>query len=92
MQVPASLLYLLVLLNHLLLGLGDDALQFVEAAFHLCETQPSVLLVPTNALQLLLPVLLCDAGTLLPLLDALGEDLVDSAVVRNAQKHKKTLS
>lgn len=74
------LAHLLILLNRLLLGLGDDALQFVEASFHIGEAQSSVLLLPADALQLLLPVLLGNAGTLLPLLDTLGEDLIDPAV------------
>lgn len=71
--------HLLVLLNRLLLGLGDDALQLVEAPLHVGEAEPGVLLVPADALQLLLAVLLGDAGTLLPLLDPLREDLVDPA-------------
>lgn len=71
--------HLLVLLHVLLLGLGDDALQFVEASLHLGEAQPGVLLLPPDAFQLLLAVLLGDAGTLLPLLDTLREDLVDAA-------------
>lgn len=74
------LAHLLVLLNRLLLCFGNDALQLVEASLHLSEAQPGVLLVPPDALQLLLAVLLCNAGALLPLLDALWEDLVDAAV------------
>ena len=72
--------HLLILQHHLLLGLGNDALQLVEAPLHLRETQPGILLVPADALQLLLALLLGDAGTLLPLLDTLGQDLVDPAV------------
>lgn len=72
--------HLLVLLNGLLLGLGDDAFQFVEASLHLSEAQPGVLLLPPDAFQLLLAVLLSDAGTLLPLLDALRKDLIDPTV------------
>lgn len=77
--------HLLVLLNRLLLGLGDDALQLEEASLHLCEAHPGVMLFPSDALQLLLAVFLCDAGTLLPLLDTLREDLIDPAVDQNAQ-------
>lgn len=76
--------HLLILLHVLLLGLGDDALQFVEASLHLGEAQPGVLLLPPDAFQLLLAVLLGDAGTLLPLLDTLRKDLVDAT-----GKHKK---
>lgn len=79
--------HLLVLLNGLLLGLGDDAFQFVEASLHLSEAQPGVLLLPPDALQLFLAVLLSDAGALLPLLDALGKDLIDPTV-----KNKSYLS
>lgn len=42
--------HLLVLLNGLLLGLGDDAFQFMEASLHLSEAQPGVLLLPPDAL------------------------------------------
>lgn len=52
----------------------------MEASLHLSEAQPGVLLVPSDALQLFLAVLLGDAGALLPLLDTLWEDLVDPAV------------
>lgn len=41
---PWDWVHLLILLNGLLLGLGDDAFQFVEASLHLSEAQPSVLL------------------------------------------------
>lgn len=77
---PWAWVHLLVLLNGLLLGLGDDAFQFVEASLHLSEAQPGVLLLPPDALQLFLTVLLSDAGTLLPLLDALRKDLIDPTV------------
>lgn len=77
--------HLLILLHRLLLGLGDDALQFVEAPLHLGEAQSSILLVPADALQLLLAVLLSDAGTLLPLLDALRENLIDPAVDQHSR-------
>lgn len=72
--------HLLILLDHLLLGLGDDAFKFMEAPLHLCESQSGILLFPADALQLFLTMLLSDARTLLPLLDALGEDLIDPAV------------
>lgn len=64
----------------------------MKAPLHVGEAQPGVLLLPTDALQLLLSVLLCNAGTLLPLLDTLREDLVDPAVEQNAQRlrHFKT--
>lgn len=72
--------HLLILLNSLLLGLGDDAFQFVEASLHLGEAHPGILLFPPDAFQLLLAMLLSDAGTLLPLLDTLRKDLIDPTV------------
>ena len=69
--------YLLVQLHHLLLGLGDDALQLMKASLHLSEAQAGVLLISTDSLQLLLAVLLGNAGALLPLLDTLREDLIN---------------
>lgn len=78
--------HLLVLLNCLLLGLGNDAFKFVEASLHLCEAQPGILLFPANALQLFLAMLLSDAGTLLPLLDTLREDLINPAVDQKSHK------
>lgn len=55
----------------------------MEASLHLSEAQPGVLLLPPDAFQLLLAVLLSDAGTLLPLLDALRKDLIDPTVEIN---------
>lgn len=52
----------------------------MEASLHLGEAQPGVLLLPPDALQLFLAVLLSDARALLPLLDALGKDLIDPTV------------
>lgn len=52
----------------------------MEASLHVSEADAGVLLFPADALQLLLAVLLGDAGALLPLLDALREDLIDPAV------------
>lgn len=71
--------HLFILLNHLLLGQGDDSLQFMEASLHFSQTQPSVVLLFADSLQLLLTMFFCYAGTLLPLLDTLREDLIDPA-------------
>lgn len=83
--------HLLVLLDGLLLCFGDDALQLVEAPLHLSETQPGVLLVPPDPLQLLLAVLLGNAGALLPLLDALRKDLVNAAVDETSHWFEKQI-
>lgn len=70
--------HLLVLLDLLLFGVGDDGLQLVEAFLHQREAEPRRLLLLPDSLQLSPPHLLGHAGTLLPLLDPLGEDLVDT--------------
>lgn len=63
----------------------------MEAPLHLGEAQPGVLLFPPDPLQLFLAVLLGDAGALLPLLDALREDLVDAAVNESSHRLGKQL-
>lgn len=71
--------HLLVLAHRLLLGAQDDGLELVEAALHLLEAGARALLLPADALEQLLAVLLSNARALLPLLDALRKDLVDAA-------------
>lgn len=70
--------HLLVLLDLLLLGVGDDDLQLVEALLHQREAEPRRLLLLPDSLQLPAAHLLGHAWTLLPLLDPLGKDLVDA--------------
>ena len=92
---PYSNPHLLVVLCALLFGLDDDALQLVEAALHVGEAHACLLLLAPDALQLLLAQLLCDAWALLPLLDALGQNLVDAAEPRtqhNKQTNKQTIN
>lgn len=71
--------HLLILLDSLLLSPSNDSLQLMEAALHILQPQPGALLLPPDALQQLLAVLLSHAWALLPLLDALRQDLIDSA-------------
>lgn len=63
----------------LLLGHSDDAFQLVEALLHESEAEPSGLLLLPDAFQLPPAHFLGHAGTLLPLLDPLREDLIDAA-------------
>lgn len=77
--VSLGVSHLLVLLDLLLLGVGDDGFQFMETFLHQREAEPGGLLLLPDSLQLSPPHLLGDAGTLLPLLDPLGEDLIDPA-------------
>lgn len=72
-------LYLLVLTHSLLLRSQNDGLELVESALHFLETGAGALLLTADAFQELLAVLFGNAGALLPLLDALGEDLIDPA-------------
>lgn len=67
-----------MLLDLLLLGISDDGLQLVEALLHQREAEPRRLLFLPDSLQLPPAHLLGHAWTLLPLLDPLGEDLVDA--------------
>ena len=70
--------YLLVLLDLLQFGIGDDAFELVESFLHQSETEPGRLLLLPDSLQLSPPHLLGNTGTLLPLLDPLREDLIDT--------------
>ena len=71
------------------LGAGDEPLQLVEAALHLLQPQPGLVLLPPDPLQQPLAVLLRHAGALLPLLDPLREDLVDPTGIRGGEGGEK---
>lgn len=79
---PRASSYLLVVLHLLLFGHSYDAFQLVETLLHQREAEPSCLLLLPDAFQLPPPHFLGDAGTLLPLLDPLREDLIDATVGR----------
>lgn len=78
------LAYLLIFTHSLLLGTQDNGLKLMESALHLLKAGAGALLLPANALKQLLAMLLSYAGALLPLLDALGEDLIDAAAGRQS--------
>lgn len=71
MVVMAMTSHLFIMLYDLLLGFGDDALQLVKPFLHISESHASRLLLAANALKKFLPLFLCDARALLPLLNAL---------------------
>lgn len=73
------LTHLFILTDSLLLGTKNDGLKLMESALHFLKAGAGALLLTANTFEQLLPVLLGNAGTLLPLLDALGEDLIDAA-------------
>ena len=54
----------------------------MEALLHVSEAHAGRLLVAADAFQQLLALLLGDAGALLPLLDPLGQDLIDTTAQR----------
>lgn len=76
--ITVTLVALLILAHSLLLGTQNDGLKLVESAFHFLKASAGTLLLSANAFQQLLAVLFSNARTLLPLLDALGEDLIDA--------------
>lgn len=73
------LAHLLILTHSLLLGTRNDGLELMESPLHFLKAGAGALLLTANAFEQLLAVLLSNAGALLPLLDALREDLIDAA-------------
>lgn len=73
------LAHLLILAHSLLLGTCNDGLELMESALHFLKAGAGTLLLTANAFQQLLAMFLSNTGALLPLLDALGEDLIDAA-------------
>lgn len=65
------------------LGVGDNAFELMEPFLHESEAEPGRLLLLPDSLQLSAPHLLRDARTLLPLLDPLREDLIDTTAGHN---------
>lgn len=76
--IAVILIVLLVLSHSLLLSTKDDGLKLVESALHFLKAGAGTLLLTADPFKELLAVLFGDAGALLPLLDSLGEDLIDS--------------
>lgn len=77
------LAHLLILTHSLLLGTCNDGLQFMESALHFLKAGAGTLLLTADAFEQLLAMLLSNARALLPLLDTLGKDLVDTAAGSN---------
>lgn len=66
----------------MLLSPKNDGLQLMESALHFLKASAGALLLTADPFKQLLAVLFSDAGALLPLLDTLGKDLIDSAAAR----------
>lgn len=75
-----------MLLDLLLLGVSDDGLQLVETLLHQREAEPRRLLLLPDSLKLPPAHLLCHAWALLPLLDSLGEDLINATRQEDGSK------
>lgn len=71
--------HLFILAHSLLLGTQNDGLELMESAFHFLKTGAGTLLLTANTFKQLFAMLFSNAGALLPLLDALGKDLIDAA-------------
>lgn len=92
MVVIAMTSHLFIMLYDLLLGLGDDALQLVKPFLHFGESHASRLLLAADALQKFLPLFLSDARALLPLLNALRQDLADATSKKIKVRNDQNLS
>lgn len=73
-----SMSHLLVLLDLMQFGVGNDSFKLVEPFLHQSEAEPGRLLLLPDSFKLSPPHLLGNTGTLLPLLDPLREDLIDT--------------
>lgn len=74
------------MVHSLLLAMQNDGLKFMEIAFHVLQAGMGVLLFMVDALKHFLAILLSKAGALLPLLNELGQDLMDVAGRRDSKK------
>lgn len=73
------LAHLLILTHSLLLGTCNDGLELMESALHFLKAGAGTLLLTANTFKQLLAMFFSNTRALLPLLDALGEDLIDAA-------------
>lgn len=73
------LAHLLILTHSLLLGTCNDGLELMESALHFLKAGAGALLLTANTFKQLLAMFFSNTRALLPLLDALGEDLIDAA-------------
>lgn len=71
--------HLPILAHSLLLATQNDGLKFMEMALCILQSDVGVLLLTVDELKHFLAMLISNAGALLPLLDALGQDIIDAA-------------
>lgn len=79
-------IHLLIAAHSLLLAAQNYGLKFMEMALHVLQAGVNVLLLTVDALQHFFALLLSNAGTLLPLLDALGQNPIDAAGKGDSKK------
>lgn len=72
--------------HSLLLATQNDGLKFMEIALYVLQASLGVLLLTLDALKHFLAMLLSNTGALLPLLNALGQDLIDATGRRDSKK------
>lgn len=76
----------LIIAHSLLLATQNDGLKFMELTLHVLQAGVGVLLLTENALKHFLAMLLSNAGATLPLLDAMGKDLMDASGMGDSKK------
>lgn len=79
--------HLLIIVHKLLLAMPqNDGLKFTEMMLRFLQVGLGVLLLMMDELEHFLLMLFCDAGALLPLLDALGQDFINAAGREDSKK------
>lgn len=71
--------HLLILADSLLLATYNDGLKFMVLTVQVLQVGVNILLLMDDVLKHFLAMLLSNAGAILPLLEALGHDIVDAS-------------
>lgn len=77
---------LVIRAHSLLFAMQNDGLKFMEMALRVLQASIGVLLLMVDVLEHFLAMLIGNAGAPLPLLDALGKDVIDAAGRRESKK------
>lgn len=78
--------HLLILAYSLLLATQNDGLKFMVLTLQVLQVGVDILLLTDDFLEHFLAILLSNAGAVLPLLDTLGQDLIDASGRGNSKK------
>lgn len=71
--------HLLILAYSLLLATSNDGLKFMVLMLQVLQVVEDILLLMDEAFDHFLAMLLSNAGAVLPLLEALGQDIIDAS-------------